>query len=290
MLFNSIHYVFYFPIVVALYFSLPPRFRNGMLLIASYYFYMSWIPQYAVLIFISTVSTYAVARLISASASQRQRKAALAVNIAVNLLILGFFKYSAFVVGLTNELIALSGFGAAFSPPTVLLPVGISFYTFQSLGYSIDVYRKSIPCEKNFVTYALFVSFFPQLVAGPIERAGHLLPQFRERMRFDYDQAVGGMRRILVGMFKKVVVADFVAEFVNGAYAHAGEVSGATLLFATFLFAVQIYCDFSGYSDIAVGSAAVLGFRLTRNFKMPAYSKAQLKSSGDKASPCLRPF
>lgn len=274
MLFNSIHYLFFFPVVMLLYFALPLRFRNGMLLIASYYFYMSWIPRYAVLILFSTASTYAAACLIDAMTSRRKRTAALAANIAVNLLILAVFKYSSFIVELTNAFLAGIGADANLAAPSLLLPVGISFYTFQSLGYSIDVYRRTIPHEKNFITYALFVSFFPQLVAGPIERATNLLPQFKEVMTFEHDRAVNGMRRILVGMFKKVVVADFIAEFVNGSYAHFDELAGITLLLATVLFAVQIYCDFSGYSDIAIGSAEVLGFRLCNNFRTPYFSSS----------------
>lgn len=274
MLFNSIQYFFFFPIVVLLFFAIPAKLKNAFLLIVSYYFYMSWVPQYAILIIFSTVSTYLAAYLVEVTHEPFRKKAALGINIGINLLILGVFKYYDFFI--EGIVAAITWLGVAIELPasTLLLPVGISFYTFQSLGYSIDVYRGRLAHEKSFLDYALFVSFFPQLVAGPIERATNLLPQFKHHASFEYDRVVSGLREILIGMFKKVVVADFISGYVNAVYKTPTEFGSLTVVVATLLFAMQVYCDFSGYSDIAVGSARVLGYELMENFKSPYFSSS----------------
>ncbi len=274
MLFNSISYLWFLPLVFAGYFLLPKKLKNPLLLVASYYFYMSWLPQYAVLIFFSTISTYLSAYFIEKSDTEKMRKISLGVNIGLNLAILFIFKYFNFFIGSISAFFGVIGITLPEITSSLLLPVGISFYTFQALGYSIDVYRGKIAHERNFFTYALFVSFFPQLVAGPIERSTNLLPQFHEEHKFSYPDAVMGAREILFGMFKKVAIADTIAIYANNIYDtnNLRGYEGLPLILATLLFAVQIYCDFSGYSDIARGSARLLGFRLMENFKAPYFS------------------
>lgn len=269
MIFNSIKFLIFFPIVVALYFIIPNKVKKPFLLIASYYFYMCWIPKYVILILFSTISTYFTGFLIDKTKSSKRRKGALAINIIVNLGILFVFKYFNFfsssiqsVLGLLN--IKIIGFHSS-----LLLPVGISFYTFHALGYSVDVYRGTIKHERNFINYALFVAFFPQLVAGPIARAKSLLPQCRENHTFDYYRTIVGLRLMLIGMFKKIAIADVVAIYVNQVFNNVKQYNGLSLLLAIFLFSIQIYCDFSGYSDIAIGAGKVLGFELMENFKTP---------------------
>lgn len=275
MLFNSIKYVCFLPVVLLIYFLIPAKankYRNLFLLIASYFFYMCWIPQYAILIFISTISTYITSLMLDKFEKKNYRMLCLIINLILNFGILFTFKYYNFFVDNLNLIFNNLGLKLSISNNSLLLPVGISFYTFQAVGYSIDVYRRNIKAEKNFINYALFVSFFVQLVAGPIERANNLLPQFREVHKFNYSNAVKGMRMILIGMFKKVVIADTVAIFVNAVFNNVQAYTGLTLLMAIFLFSIQIYCDFSGYSDIAVGSAKMLGFRLMENFHAPYFS------------------
>lgn len=273
--FNSLQYLWFLPAVFALYYTLPHKLRNPMLLIASYYFYMCWVPQYAVLFFFSTFVTWLTGFMVSVVKDSRQRKIALVINIVINLGILGLFKYFNFFV---DSLVAAgAAVGVVITPlhSSLLLPVGISFYTFQALGYSFDVYRGDIPHERNFFTYALFVSFFPQLVAGPIERAPNLLPQFYERRRFDGELARRGARLVLWGLFKKIAIADVIVIYINAVYGTRDNFvhyTGYTLIGATVAFAIYIYCDFSAYSDIAKGSAALLGFRLMDNFKTPYFA------------------
>ncbi len=235
---------------------------------------MCWIPKYAILIMFSTVSTYFCAYLIDSIVNEKNRKIALWANIFSNLAILFIFKYFNFFADIINSFFHSLNINFIINNYDLLLPVGISFYTFQSLGYAIDVYRKDLRHERNFINYALFVSFFPQLVAGPIERAKNLLPQFREKHFFSYENSVSGLRIIAIGLFKKIAVADVVGLFVNQVYNNIFQYSGVTILFATLLFALQIYCDFSGYSDIAVGSARILGFRLMENFRTPYFSSS----------------
>lgn len=271
MLFNSVSFLLFFPLVVLVYFAIPDKAKNCWLLIASYYFYMSWQPVYALLILFSTASTYICAVWIDQAKTQKQRKLFLAVNIVVNLAILFYFKYFNFFI--TSLTTLLPGFELAPNA-NLLAVVGISFYTFQSLGYSIDVYRGTIPREKNFLTYALFVSFFPQLVAGPIERSANLLPQFKTPNRFEYTRVSNGLKLMAWGFLKKLVIADGAAQIINAVYNEPTSYTGIQLVVATILFAFQIYGDFSGYSDIAIGAAQVLGFQLMRNFNHPYFAKS----------------
>ena len=269
MLFNSIDFLIFFPMVVSLYFWLPHRYRWGLLLAASYYFYAAWKLEYTLLIFTSTVIDYFMAREIARSADQRRRRTFLWISLVTNLGMLFAFKYFNFFNESARATFNL--FNIFYNVPTfnVLLPVGISFYTFQSLSYIIDVYKGKLEPERHFGIFALYVAFFPQLVAGPIERATHLLPQFHARLTFDQTRVASGLRLMLWGLFKKVVIADRLALYVNQVYNHPDEYKGLTLLIGTYFFAFQIYCDFSGYSDIAVGAARVMGFDLMENFRQP---------------------
>ena len=277
MVFNSFQYLFFLPAVLLGYFLLPQRFRWAFLLAASYYFYMSWNPNLVVLITFTTATSYLSALFIErAGENQKKRKLVLLLGVGSSLLCLFFFKYFNFV---SANLAALL---QAFSLPVqgvalkVMLPVGISFYTFQTLSYVIDVYRGTMPAQHHFGIYALYVSFFPQLVAGPIERATNLLPQFFETHTVERQNFTEGLQKILWGLFKKVVIADFFAPYVDVLFTDMQRFAGFPLVFATFLFGIQIYCDFSGYSDIAIGSAQILGFRLMENFKSP-YTATSIK-------------
>ncbi len=272
MLFNSLEFLIFFPIVCLLYFPLPQVLKKPWLLVCSYYFYMCWDARFALLILVSTLSTWACGFLIEKADTPRVRKLALAVNLALNLGILFLFKYFDFFSGSIADFFALLGLEYKAPLLGLTLPVGISFYTFQALGYSIDVYRGDIPHEKSLLNYMLFVSFFPQLVAGPIERSTNFLPQLHQRTYFDERRTEEGVIRMLVGFFKKVVIADGAAVFVDLVYASPQSFDGAALIIATLLFAVQIYCDFAGYSDIAVGAAQVLGYRLMQNFDRPYFA------------------
>lgn len=270
MLFNSVGFLLFFPIVVVVYFLLPSRFRWVFLLIASYYFYMNWKPVYALLISFSTLTTYLSAFFIESK--KEYKKFFLVSNLVINLGILFVFKYFNFI----NESVFfwLSQMNLRWEVPNLnlLLPVGISFYTFQAIGYTIDVYRGELKAEKNLGVYALFVSFFPQLVAGPIERAKNLLPQFYEKHVFTYSNAVQGLRLMLLGYFMKVVVADRLSTYVDAVYNNLPHHNGMSLLIATLFFSIQIYCDFAGYSSIAIGAARIMGFRLMQNFNRPYFS------------------
>ena len=272
MLFNSVQYIFFLPLCAILYFLVPQRWRNPFLLMASYYFYMCWMPQYVLLMAVSTLTTWLCGFFVDHAKRGPMRKAALALNITVNLGILFLFKYYNFFISLITRSMAALGITVSFPTSSLLLPVGISFYTFQALGYSIDVYRGDICHERSFINYAAFVSFFPQLVAGPIERSGKLLPRFREMHRFDPAQATQGLRLVLLGMFKKVAIADMAAMYVDAVFDDFYQFSGPTVAMAVFLFTIQIYCDFSGYSDVARGSAQIFGFQLMENFDAPYFS------------------
>jgi len=272
MLFNSTQYAIFFPLVVAAYFATPQRFRWCLLLLASYYFYMCWKPGYAVLIIASTLIDYAAGLLMESSATQRARKRYLILSLCSNLGMLFFFKYYNFFNDSLRWVTGHLDIGLSFPVTHYLLPVGLSFYTFQSLTYTIGVYRGEIKAERHLGIFAAYVCFFPQLVAGPIERAKNLLPQFFERHDFDYDNAADGLKLIVWGLFKKSVIADSVAQLVDQVYNHPSEYQGFTLTIATVFFAIQIYCDFSGYSDMAVGSAQMLGFRLMDNFRQPYHA------------------
>lgn len=268
MNFNSFQYLLFLPITVILYFILPKRIKNPMLLVASYYFYMNWNPVYALLMLFSTVVTFACSILVEKEVFGK-RKMWVAASLIINLAILFFFKYYNFVASSVTDLFSAMGIGAKMSTLNILLPVGISFYTFQALGYTIDVYRKNIPCEKNFIDYALFVSFFPQLVAGPIERTGNIVPQLKATHKFKFANLRDGFLLILWGLMKKMVIADNLAVVVNNVYNDPASYTGAQLAFATLCFAFQIYCDFSAYTDIARGSAKIIGIELTQNFRCP---------------------
>lgn len=282
MLFNSEQFLIFFPTVTILFFLLPKRTQWFWLLIVSYYFYMSWDPSYAILILISTGITYLSGILmgnadnstLSKEDKKNRKKLYVALSFVSNLLILFFFKYFNFFNDSVVEIANLLGFEVEGSRFNVLLPVGISFYTFQALSYTMDVYRGQIAPEKHFGRYALFVSFFPQLVAGPIERSTNLLPQFSHYKKFDYNRIKGGLLLMLWGFFQKVVIADRLAVLVDKVYNEPSSYEGVQLILATVFFAFQILCDFSGYSDIAIGAARVLGFDLMKNFERPYFSKS----------------
>ncbi len=273
MLFNSLHFLIFFPIVVLIYFSIPHKYRWILLLVSSYYFYMSWKAEYIILIIISTLIDYIVAIEIYKSKNQRKRKFFLSLSILVNIGLLFAFKYFNFF----NDQMRLlfNHFSLAYNIPAfkVLLPVGISFYTFQTLCYSIDVYRNKIKPLKHLGKFAVYVSFFPQLVAGPIERASHLIPQFFEKHNFDYRRVVQGLKITLWGFFLKIVVADRLAIIVDTVFNNIYDYKGFSLIFGTYFFGFQIYCDFAGYSFIAIGTAKILGFSLINNFRRPFLAK-----------------
>lgn len=235
---------------------------------------MCWNPKYILLLFFSTIVTWLCGFGVETAQNETLRKAALAGTVLANLLILFIFKYYNFFWDLITALLNRMNITVAVRHSTLLLPVGISFYIFQALGYSIDVYRKDIKHERNLFDYALFVSFFPQLVAGPIERSKNLLPQFKTVHCFNIDKTVDAMRLILWGMFKKIVVADMAALYVDAVFAGIQDCSGLTVLAAIFLFTMQIYGDFAGYSDVARGTAMIFGFDLMKNFSAPYFSSS----------------
>ena len=272
MLFNSIEYAIFLPVVFIIYWLLPHKYRWILLLISSYYFYMSWNPKYIVLILLTTVVSYLAGRYIDGTDNKTHRKAVLSASLTVCLGLLFVFKYFNFF----SESIATlcSSVAIPMHPVTLklLLPVGISFYTFQTLSYVIDVYNGKVRAERHFGIYAVFISFFPQLVAGPIERTDKLLPQIRSEKRFDYESAAYGLKLMAWGFFKKLAIADAVSVYVDNAYATLTDCTGLDLFMAVFLFTIQIYCDFSGYSDIAVGTAKLLGIDLISNFRSPYFA------------------
>ena len=272
MNFNSLSYFLFLPAMLLLYFLLPRRWKNPVLLIASYGFYMGWGPPHALLLLCSTATTWACGLLTERSASPRRKKLWLAATLLANFGILFVFKYFNFFMGLAAAL----GLPTPGVTLNLLLPVGISFFTFQSVGYSIDVYRGTLPAERNFIDYALFVSFFPQLVAGPIDRAGSLLPQLKAVRRFSDGNLKAGVLRLLWGLMKKMILADRLAVLADTAFSDVRAFSGGQLTVAALCFSLQIYCDFSAYSDIAVGSARMLGVNLMENFRFP-YGARSLK-------------
>ena len=276
MTFNSWEFLIFYPIVALLYFVLPKTAKWVMLLIASYYFYMFYQADLIFLIVTTTVISWLASNVIERTKNIKLRRVMLAITLVVCLGVLFFYKYFNFLAGSVVSIVNLLG-GEA--PPVVLnliLPVGISFYTFQTLSYVIDVYRGDIKTEKNLFFYALFVSFFPQLVAGPIERPDNLVPQLKETHKFNGADFSRGARFMLVGFFKKIVVADLISVYVNSIYNSAEGATGLGVIIATALFAVQIYCDFSGYTDIATGCARIMGIRLMKNFDHP-YTATSIK-------------
>ena len=272
MLFNSISFLLFFAIVSILYWGMPNKYRNLFLLLASYFFYMSWEPTYAILIIFTSLSTWICAIL--TDLTEKYKKAIITICLLINLLILFLFKYYNFAIDIISSIISLSYFRIDIPYSQYLLPVGISFYTFQCIGYIIDVYRKDIKPEKNFVNYAVFVSFFPQLVAGPIERAKNLLPQFHTKHSFNGNTFIEGLKMMIWGYFMKLCIAGNVAPYVDAVYNNVPNHNGTSFLLASIFFSFQIFCDFGGYSLIAIGTAKCLGFTLMQNFNHPYLSQS----------------
>jgi alginate O-acetyltransferase complex protein AlgI len=274
MLFNSFRFLIFFPVVVAAYFAIPHKYRWILLLLASYYFYMCWKAEYLILIIISTLIDYFAGLQMGKIPEKEKRKPFLILSLCMNFGLLFSFKYFNFF----NEsfIILFRYLNIIYHVPSlkVLLPVGISFYTFQTLSYTIDVYRGNREPERHLGIFALYVAFFPQLVAGPIERSTRLLPQFYEKMEFDYQRVKDGLLLMTWGFFKKVVIADWIAIYINQVYNNPAYYPGLPSIVATYFFAFQIYCDFSGYSDIAIGAARVMGYRLMLNFNRPYFAKS----------------
>ena len=276
MLFNSIEFAIFLPLVFGLYWLIANKslkLQNLLLLAASYLFYGWWDWRFLSLIAFSSLVDFFIGISLGKTNNEQKRKLLLFASIAVNLGFLGFFKYFNFFAD--NFASAFTLFGSSFNPARleIILPVGISFYTFQTLSYSIDIFRKKIEPTKDIIAFFAFVSFFPQLVAGPIERASNLLPQFYKKRHFDQDLAVNGLRQILWGLFKKIVIADNCAEYADLIFNSQWNHSGSEVLLAGIFFAFQIYGDFSGYSDIAIGTARLFGFNLMQNFAFPYFSR-----------------
>ncbi len=272
MLFNSIDFLIFFPLIVLVYYIIPYRFRYIWMLLASYYFYMQWHPAYIFLLFGTTVVTYMGGLMIEKKRETGAGKMCLAVVVTINLAVLAYFKYSGMIMGYVNVLLELTGHTRTTWSNSILLPVGISFFTLQALGYLIDVYRGKIEAERDFLRYALFISFFPQLVAGPIERSSNLIKQLKTPERFSYENLRKGLLVMLYGFFLKIVVADRLAIYVDSVYDDLPGHPGYYIVVAAVFFAIQLYCDFYGYSTIAKGAARVMGITLMDNFKAPYFS------------------
>ena len=276
MFFNSLDFAFFLPVVFILYWFIANKklqVQNILMLVASYFFYACWDYRFLFLLIFSTFLDYYTGIRINEASKDNNRKFWLWLSIGINLGFLGVFKYYNFFAESFGTALSSLGIRTNFWTIKVILPVGISFYTFHGLSYVIDIYKRRIQPDRNFIDYSVFVSFFPLLVAGPIERATHLLPQIKRKRQFNYTEAVEGLRQILWGLFKKVVIADNCAEFVNTAFGHPEQFHGSTLILGAVLFAIQIYCDFSGYSDIALGTAKLFGINLLRNFAFPYFSR-----------------
>ena len=279
MLFNSFSFLVFFPIVVLVYFVIPKKVRHIWLLVASYYFYMSWNAKYAILIAISTIITWAcglaIDKISEKNGSQSKKKMVVALAFISNLSILFFFKYFDFLIDTINMALRTARLSLINNPFDILLPVGISFYTFQALGYTMDVYRGKIKAEKNILLYALFVAFFPQLVAGPIERSESLLKQIRNQENikvWNYDRIVNGLIMMIWGLFMKMVIADRISTVVDTVFKAIYNYGATELIYAAVCFSIQIYCDFAAYSIIAIGAAKVMGFTLMENFNTPYFA------------------
>lgn len=276
MLFNTVDFAIFLPIVFLLYwfvFNKGIQFQNLFLIVVSYFFYACWDWRFLGLIFISSFVDFIVGQQLSTTTNKKRRKGWLSISLITNLGMLGFFKYFNFFIDSFNSVFTLFGKSLDSSTLQILLPVGISFYTFQTLSYTLDIYRDKIQPTNKILAFFAFVSFFPQLVAGPIERASNLLPQFLKSRVFNYNKSIDGLKLIVIGLFKKMVIADNCARVVDEIFFYYPEQSGSTLFFGAFFFAFQIYGDFSGYSDIAIGSARLLGFDLMKNFNMPYLSR-----------------
>ena len=276
MLFNSLDFAIFLPVVFIIYWIINNKnlkLQNLLIVLASYLFYGWWDWRFLSLIIFSTIVDYLVGIKLKNESNINTRKILLWISILVNLGFLGFFKYYNFF--LENFIASFSFFGTDIKANSlnIILPVGISFYTFQTMSYTIDVYKQKLKPTKDFIAFSAFVSFFPQLVAGPIERATNLLPQFYKKRTFDYSKAVDGMRQILWGLFKKIVIADNCAEYANLIFNNSVDYSGSTLVLGALFFTFQIYGDFSGYSDIAIGTSRLFGFNLRKNFASPYFSR-----------------
>lgn len=267
MLFNSFEFLIFFPVVTLLFFLLPHKFRWFHLLAASCYFYMAFVPIYILILFFTIIIDY-IAGIMIENASGRRRKWYLVMSLVANIGVLAYFKYYNFFIENIN-----TAFDTSLPLLKILLPIGLSFHTFQAMSYTIEVYRGNEKAERHFGIYALYVMFYPQLVAGPIERPQNVLHQFHEKKYFTYDNAVWGLRYILWGIFKKVVIADRLALIANPIFNNPGDYSGITLAVAVIFFTFQIFCDFSGYSDIAIGTARFMGFHLMTNFNKPYHAR-----------------
>lgn len=275
MVFNSIDFLIFFPIVVLIYFIIPRKFKYIWLLAASYYFYMSWDAKYVVLLLFSTVVTYLSGILLGKASKPGQKKLVVAVSFIANISVLGFFKYFDFILHNLNKILAAAHIRLIDNPFSFLLPVGISFYTFQALSYTMDVYRGKAAPEKNLLKYALFVSFFPQLVAGPIEKTEHLLGQIQEsgkKRMVSFDKCVSGFALMLWGLFMKMVIADRISIFVDRVFQDLYMAGTVETILAAAAFAIQIYGDFAGYSAAAIGAARIMGFDLMENFNTPYFA------------------
>jgi len=268
MLFNSFQFVIFFTILVVLFYAIPFKWKWLLLLIASCYFYIAYIPVYILILAFTITVDYFVGVFLE-KATARSRKPLLIISIIANIGLLFFFKYYAFFTENISFVLSHMGYRTKISPFNLILPIGLSFHTFQSLSYIIEVYRGNQKAEKHFGIYALYVMFFPQLVAGPIERPQNMLHQFYEDRKFNPDDITAGLTQMLRGFFKKLVVADRLAIYVNAVYNRPASHNGISLITATIFFAFQIYCDFSGYSDIAIGAARILGYKLVTNFNNP---------------------
>lgn len=273
MLFNSFEFFLFLSVALIVHFSLPRRLRNIFLLIASYWFYMQWRWEFGMLLALQTLINYYAGRAIAASPNNRKAKQYVTLAALLTFGILCYYKYFNFFSDSFQSLFQLLGMNYLIPHLNILLPVGISFYTFQAFGYTMDVYRKRCEAEKNLICFALFTAFFPQLAAGPIGRAPALLPQFHNGARLEAKNFVTGLQLIIWGLFKKAVIADRLAYYVDSVFSSPESCSGSTLLVACYLFAIQIYCDFSGYSDIAIGSAKLFGYDLMQNFNHPYFSR-----------------
>lgn len=272
MLFNSFEFLIFFPIVTLIYFLLPGRSQWIWLLAMSYFFYMNWHAEYALLMAACTVVTYVCGLAVAALPEKKHKKLAMGAGIVFNIGLLGYFKYTGFFLEVIQRVCDLLSIPVTTPKVSILLPVGISFYIFQALSYVIDVYKGRVKAERNLFKYALFVSFFPQLVAGPIERSSRLLRQVTAEHRFDWERARRGLLIMMLGFFEKVVIADRACMYVDAIYGGWADASGAQIALATFVFAVQDLCDFAGYSHIAIGAAKVLGVDLMTNFRQPYFA------------------
>lgn len=274
MLFNSLQYAIFLPVVFALYWLIPHKYRWGVILVSSYYFYMCWNAKYLLLIMFITIISYSGALLVRKFEENKRKKIYVSGVVIISLGLLFVFKYFNFIIDSVKTLLDMASIKTPEIALNILLPVGISFYTFQSIGYIVDVYRGNIEPETHIGKYAAFLSFFPQVTAGPIERSNHLMPQLKKEKFFNYEQATYGVKLLIWGYFKKMVVADTLAIYVDKVYADMHNFPGFSRFVVIFFFTVQIYCDFSGYTDIARGTAKLFGIDLLENFKSPYFASS----------------